>query len=49
MEFKRICPNCGKELMYKSETSYKNAIKSIIIVNVKIARDSCLLFGIAVE
>ena len=28
MEFKRICPNCGKELMYKSETSYKNAIKS---------------------
>lgn len=27
MEFKRICPNCGKELMYKSETSYKNAIK----------------------
>lgn len=28
MEFKRICPNCGKELMYKSKTSYKNAIKS---------------------
>lgn len=28
MEFKRICPNCGKELTYKSETSYKNAVKS---------------------
>lgn len=28
MEFKRICPNCGKELVYKSETSYKNAVKA---------------------
>lgn len=28
MELKRVCPNCGKELVYKSKTSYKNSIKN---------------------